>query len=192
MRRASWSLLALPFFVAACSGQVHMQRLTDAQLDDTKHRIKGVIVYQPALFAEMSMKTALVVNGRAAGTSADTPAACTPLPFERVVVLPDLKSPYRVSYDPGLFETNKFGLALKNGMLSSVNGEAPVAPGSSSSGAGSLFSAPIPTPLGIPLSAEPGPYWGGAPGVRSAALQSTLPACNDGPVVVGYRRLTLP
>src|SRR5581483_4287083 len=101
--------------------------------------------------------------------------------------------PYRVSYDPGLFETNKFGLALKDGMLASVNGEAPVpADSSSSKNSGGILAAPIPTPLGIPLSTEPSPSWNGPPGLRPAAAEDTIPACNDGPVVIGYRRLPLP
>jgi len=175
--------------LAACSGQVHTQRLTDEALADTEHRIKGVITYQPALFAEMSLKTTLVTNGKPAGSATDNPPACSPVPFEKAVILPDFKNPYRVSYDPGIFETNKFGLTLNNGMLGAINGDAQPPPSSSSSP--SLLPGGIPTPLGIPLSAGPGP-WGAAPNLRNVASDSSLPACTDGPVVVGYRRLVLP
>jgi hypothetical protein len=41
------------------------------------------------------------------------------------------------------------------------------------------------------LNAGPGP-WGAAPNLRNVASDNALPACNDGPVVVGYRRLILP
>ena len=75
-------------------------------------------------------------------------------------------------------------------MVAAVNSDPqPAAPGSNPS-VGSLLP-PIPTPLGIPLNAGPGP-WGAAPNLRNVASDGTLPACNDGPVVVGYRRLTLP
>jgi hypothetical protein len=177
--------------LSACSGQVHTQRLTDEALADTEHRIKGVVVYQPALFAEMSLRTMLVVNGKPAGSASDNPPACSPVPFEKTVMLPDIKNPYRVSYDSGLFETNQFGLSINNGMLTAVNGNSQQPPPSSSSSSPSLFSAPIPTPLGIPLNAGPGP-WGAAPNLRNVASDSTLPVCTDGPVVVGYRRLVLP
>jgi hypothetical protein len=176
--------------LSACSGQVHTQRLTDEALADTEHRIKGVITYQPALFAEMSLKTMLVVNGKPNGSATDNPPACSPVPFEKTVILPDFKNPYRVSYDAGIFETNQFGLTLNNGMLAAVNGNSQPPPSSSSSGP-SLLNTPIPTPLGIPLSAGPGP-WGAAPNLRNVASDNTLPACTDGPVVVGYRRLVLP
>jgi hypothetical protein len=176
--------------LSACSGQVHTQRLTDDALTDTEHQIKGVVIYQPAMFAEMSLKTMLVTNGKAVGSASDNPPACSPVPFEKTVTLPDLKTPYRISYDPGLFESNKFSISVNNGILASINGDThPTA--STSSSSPSLFSAPIPTPLGIPLNAGPGP-WGAAPNLRNVASDNTLPACNDGPVVVGYRRLILP
>lgn len=185
---SAWALCAL-CVLCACSGQVHTQRLTDEALSDTKHRIAGVVVYQPGLFAEMSLRTMLIVNGKPNGSASDNPPACSPVPFEKTVMMPDLKNPYRVSYDAGIFETNQFGLTINNGMLAAVNGTPPPPPPSSSSGASVLSH--IPTPLGIPLNAEPGP-WGAAPNLRNVASDSTLPACNDGPVIVGYRRLVLP
>ena len=195
--------------LAACAGNIETRKLSQERMTDTEHWVSGVIVYQPALFVEISSKTTLVAGGKLTGSSADNPPACVPVQAEKTVALPDLKNPYQIRYEPGLFDSNTFGVMLQTGILSSVNGNlagalngAPT-PGSSTGGAlGAL--PPIPTPLGIPLSAPAEPEDGftplpvvrqvqhTAPAVQHILLRPALPACNDGPVILGYRRLAIP
>jgi hypothetical protein len=193
------ALVVVAALLVGCSGDVRMRKLTDTAVNDTKHSIHGVIVYQPAFFIEQSMKTTLIVNGKPAGSSTDRPPACSPAPSERVVALPDLKNPYAISYHPGLLDKNTMGLVLNNSMLQAVNAN-PAAPNSSSSQSGltgALAALPIPTPFGVISS----PKIGGdrpEPGLPYTTVQqpqtrrSNLPACTDGPMIVGYRRLDLP
>jgi len=190
------ALMVVAALLAGCSGDIEMQQLSAEQLHDTQHRIHGVIVYQPALFVEMSAKTTLVVDGKARGNSADNPPACTPVRAEKVVALADLNNPYRVTYKPGLFDSNTFGVTLRDGLLAAVNSN-PAAPGG---GVGSSVTSslaalpPVPTPLGVPLSAPDAPFGPGfsTPMIEQIQARSTLPACNEGPVIIGYRRLPLP
>lgn len=196
--------------LAGCSGKIETRRLSPEAMADTDHWVAGVIIYQPALFVEVSSKTTLVEGGKLKGSSADNPPACVPSQSEKTVALPDLKNPYQIRYSPGLFDSNTFGVTLQLGTLGSVNGNvsgalngAPAVGGSGSSGGG-LSSVPIPTPLGIPLSAPAAPpsdrlmtisaleHVQLRPNVKRAQLRSNLPACNDGPVILGYRRLSLP
>lgn len=185
--------------VAGCAGDIEMRKVSDKEMADTKHWMPGVIVYEPALFVEISAKTTLIEGGKLKGSSADNPPACVPVQSEKTVALPDLKNPYQIRYDPGLFDSNTFGVTLQTGVLAGVNGNiggalngAPT--GSSSGAGGGLSSLPIPTPLGIPLSAPGAPLAPGigTPAIEQIQLHSDLPACNDGPVVLGYRRLPLP
>jgi hypothetical protein len=180
-----------------------MRKLTDQVVNDTEHPIHGLMVYQPAFFIEQSMKTTLVVNGKPAGSANETPAACTPVPSERVVALPDLRNPYAISYHPGLFDKNTMGVVLNGSMVQAVNATPAPAPSSSSSGS-SFTSAlaalpPIPTPFGV-ISNPDGGGSLSSPGLPITTVQqnvprrsrSSLPACTDGPMIVGYRRLELP
>lgn len=159
---------------------------------DTKHWISGVIVHQPALFVEVTAKTTLVQGDKLKGSSADNPPACVPVQSEKTVALPDLKNSYQIRYAPEIFDSNTFGVTLQTGVLSAVNGAlsgalAGAAGGSGSGAGGALASLPpIPTPLGIPLSApEPPPPGLDVPSIKRIQLHSSLPACNDGPVVLG-------
>jgi hypothetical protein len=163
------------------------QRLSDEAMSSTTDEIKGVVFYQPALFAEVTLKTTYVRDGKYVGRSTDNPPACVEVMAEKTVTLPDLKKPYSVRYHAGLFETSTFGVTLKDGMLAGVNA-APMA-----SPTPQLPTPPLGgalTPLGIPAAAPtvPAPSWG----FQHAQLQNERPACNDGLVVVGYRRLEIP
>ena len=199
--------------VAACSGDIETRKLSADEMTDTKHWVSGVIIYQPALFVEIQSKTTLVDGGKLKGSSADNPPACVPVQAERTVALPDLKNPYQIRYDAGLFDSNTFGVTLQTGTLASVNGNLAGAlngaagAGAAGIGAGGALSAlpTIPTPLGIPLSAPAAPTDGfvpipviqsqrvqHTPRVQRIQLRPALPACNDGPVILGYRRLILP
>jgi len=197
--------------VAACAGNIETRKLSEQDMTDTKHWVSGVIIYQPALFVEIQSKTTLVEGGKLKGSSADNPPACVPVQAEKTVALPDLKNPYQIRYSPGLFDSNTFGVTLQTGTLASVNGNlagalngAAAAAGGAGAG-GALSSLPtIPTPLGIPLSAPASPADGFiplptiqqvqqvVPRVQRIQLRASLPACNDGPVILGYRRLALP
>jgi hypothetical protein len=194
------ALLMIAALLMGCSGEIRTRKLTDTAVNDTNHPIHGVLVYQPAFFIEQSVKTTLVVNGKPAGSANDTPAACTPVPSERVIALPDLRNPYAISYHPGLFDRNTMGVTLSSSMLQGVN-SAP-SPSPSSSPTNTLASTlaalpPIPTPFGFIAN----PNAGGSVSTPGSPIttvqhrrpsQSTLPACTDGPMIVGYRRLELP
>ncbi|MBV8534233.1 MAG: hypothetical protein JO128_01495 [Alphaproteobacteria bacterium] len=201
--------------VAACAGDIETRKLSPEAMANTKDWVAGVIIYQPALFVEIQSKTTLVDGGKLKGSSADNPPACVPVQSEKTVALPDLKNPYQIRYSPGLFDSNTFGVTLQTGTLASVNGNLAGAlngaggVGGSAGGAGGALAGlpPIPTPFGIPLSA-PAPAAPSdevmpipvvrlqpaqrSPQVQRIQLRPVLPACNDGPVILGYRRLTLP
>jgi hypothetical protein len=195
--------------VAGCSGKIETRKLSPDAMTNTEDWVAGVIIYQPALFVEISSKTTLVEGGKLQGSAASNPPACVPVQAEKTVALPDLKNPYQIRYEPGLFDANTFGVQLQTGVLASVNGNVSgsLATGSGAAGgpgSGGALAAlpPIPTPLGIPLSspAEPpngsfGPMTIANVPLRSVQriqLRPSLPACNDGPVILGYRRLVLP
>lgn len=190
----------LGLVLVGCAGEIETRKLSDKDMADTEHWISGIIIYQPALFVEISSKTTLIQNGRLKGSSADNPPACVPVQSEKTVALPDLKDPYQIRYAPGLFDSNTFGVTLQTGVLASVNGDpagalkgAGAALGGAGAG-GALSSLPtIPTPLGIPLSSPELPPPGFAvPTIEHVQLNSGPPACNDGPVILGYRRMPLP
>lgn len=197
--------------LAGCSGVIETRKLTPQAMNNTDDWIKGVIIYQPAMFVEISSKTTLTEGGKLKGSSADNPPACVPAQSEKTVALPDLKNPYQIRYSPGLFDSNTFGVTLQLGTVASVNGNLAGAlngaPGTSGSGAGiggGLASVPIPTPLGIPLSSPAAPPSDDfktvraiervqlRPNVKRVQLHPNLPACNDGTVILGYRRVSLP
>jgi hypothetical protein len=189
-------LLALSFAVvaAACSGSVATQRLTQERINNNTESMDGVVFYQPALFAEMMIKTLSVQDGKMFGRSSDSPPVCIEVSSERVVMMPDLERPYQIRYRPGLFDSNTLGVSLNQGMLAAVN-STPV-PQSPNPLLGNLMPGGVPmTGLGLPFGL---PITGSSPGAmppRAMEIQMQtpgLPPCNEGPVVVGYRRLTLP
>ena len=198
--KAAVALGVVAIVVAGCAGHIEMRKLSDKRMADTEHWVSGVIVYQPALFVEISAKTALIENGKLKGTSADSPPACVPVQSEKTVALPDLKNPYQIRYEPGLFDSNTFGVSLQTGVLATVNGNLAgalngAAAAAGGAGGGALASLPtIPTPLGIPLSTPaPRPELAPQPAaIEQIQLHASLPACTDGQVVLGYRRLPLP
>lgn len=175
----------LAFSLAACGGQIRTQRVTENQLNDPAQRTDGVLFYQPALFAEVTVRTALINDGRMAGRSTDSPAACSEVTTERALLMPDLSKPYSIQYNAGLFETNRFGVTLSNGMIAAVNATPSVErPSLPLPGVQTLAGAVNPAFMMVGGNQEA--Y------VRPAQARPDLPACNDGPVVIGYRRLQMP
>jgi hypothetical protein len=185
--------LSLAVFSAACSGSVATQRLTQERINNNTESMDGVVFYQPALFAETMIKTAYVQDGKLFGRSTDSPAVCIEVPSERVVMMPDLERPYQIRYRPGLFDSNTLGVSLNQGMLAAVN-STPVPP-SNNPLLGNLMPGGMPMgglglPFGLPIAGSSGAM---PPRVMEIQLQSPgLPPCNEGAIVVGYRRLVLP
>lgn len=177
------ALFTAAFTLAACGGQIRTQRVSDSKIDDPQQRIDGVVFYQPALFAEVTVRTALINDGKLVGRSTDSPAGCAEMTAERVLMMPDLAKPYSIQYDAGIFETNRFGVTLNNGMISAVNA-------TPSTEQPSLPIPGVKTVAGAVnpafLLASQDPY------IRPLQARSELPACNDGPVVIGFRRLQMP
>lgn len=171
--------------VAGCAGKMSTQRVGANQIDNPEQVIAGVVFYQPALFSETTVRTALIDDGRLVGRSTDSPPACAEVTVERVLLMPDLARPYRINYEPGLFETNRFGVTLTNGMLAAVNAqpsaEAPKLP---VSGVQTLASTVNPAFALVGSGQEAF--------VTPAQGRTNPAACNDGPVVIGYRRLVIP
>lgn len=185
MRSTAVTAVALGLVLAACGGQIRTQRVAENQLGSSAQRIDGVLFYQPALFAEITVRTALINDGKMIGRSTDTPAACAEVTTERALLMPDLAKPYAIQYNAGLFETNRFGVALTNGMIAGVNATPSVdRPGLPIPGVQTLAGAVNPAFLMVGNSQDT--Y------VRPAQARADLAACNDGPVVIGYRRLQMP
>ncbi len=185
--------LVLAVSAAACSGSVATQRLTQERINNNTESMDGVVFYQPALFAETTVKTLYVQDGKMFGRASDSPPVCIEVPSERVVMMPDLERPYQIRYRPGLFDSNTLGISLNQGMLAAVN-STPV-PQSPNPLLGNLMPGGMPMtglglPFGLPIAGPPGAM---PPRAMEIQMQTPgLPPCNEGPVVVGYRRLVLP
>jgi hypothetical protein len=177
------AVFAAVLTLAACGGQIRTQRVSENQFDNPQQRIDGVVFYQPALFAEVTVRTALINDGKVVGRSTDSPAGCAEMTTERVLMMPDLAKPYSIQYDAGIFETNRFGVTLDNGMISAVN----ATPSSERP------SLPIPGVQKMAGAVNPAFLLASQdPYVRPMQARGDLPACNDGPVVIGFRRLQMP
>mgnify|MGYP006273559993 CR=1 FL=1 len=119
------------------------------------------------------------------GRSTDSPVARSEVASERALLMPDLAKPYSIQYNAGLFETNRFGVTLTNGMIAAVNAAPSV----------ERPSLPIPGVQTLAGAVNPGFMMGGGGQdayIRPAQARADLPACSDGPVVIGYRRLQIP
>lgn len=185
MRNTAVTLI-MTLGLAACGGQIHTQRVGDNQIDNPAQRIDGVVFYQPAMFAEITVRTALVNDGKMIGRSTDSPSTCSEITSERALLMPDLSKPYSIQYSAGLFETNRFGVTLTNGMIAGVN----------ASPSSERPALPIPGVQTLAGAVNPAFMMVGGGGqdayIRPAQARPELPACNDGPVVIGYRRLQVP
>jgi hypothetical protein len=183
--RGSAAVVLAAVLLAGCAGKMSTQRVGSNQIDNPEQTIGGVVFYQPALFAETTVRTTLISDGKLVGRSSDSPPACSEVTVERVLLMPDLAKPYRINYEPGLFETNRFGVTLTNGMLAAVNAQ----PSSE------VPKLPIPGVQTLASTVNPGfaLVGGGQEAFVVPAQGRTNPtACNDGPVVIGYRRLVIP
>jgi hypothetical protein len=184
MIKQSAALALAAMLLAGCAGKMSSQRLGANQVDNPAQEIAGVVFYQPALFAETTVRTALINDGKLVGRSSDSPPACAEVTVERVLLMPDLAKPYRINYEPGLFEINRFGVTLNNGMLAGVNAQPSSDP-----------KLPIPGVQTLASTVNPGLALvdsGQEAFVVPAQGRTNPAACNDGPVVIGYRRLVIP
>ena len=108
--------------LAGCSGAVSTQRVDTTMLDQPGEKVSGVVYYPPALFAEITTRTAYVNDGKLLGLATDSPPACAEVTTKKLVMLPDLTNPHTIQYKPGLFESaGTFGVSLRDGMLAAVN-----------------------------------------------------------------------
>lgn len=65
-------------------------------------------------------ETTALVDEKTKKITAKAPS-CVPEMSIKFDTRADYSAPYQVYYDPGLFETNTFGVTLKDGVLASVN-----------------------------------------------------------------------
>lgn len=175
-RGSPWAAIAATLCLAGCTGSVSTENLNPDTYQRVGNVFRGVIVYPPALFNEISTKRVLVDREGNLIGRADN-GTCVPVRSSRVVTLPDFGRPQRVFYEPGVLEANTFGVQITNGMLTAVNSESSPDRGQ--------------TPLNL----------ANAIGALAAAGVGTLgvtptprgrPACNEGAVIEGYERMTLP
>lgn len=179
-------LTAAVVSLGACAGKLSTQRVGANQIDNLERAISGVVFYQPALVAEITVRTALINDGKMMGRSSDSPPACAEVTVERAMMIPDFAKPYAINYEPGIFETNRFGVSLSNGMLAAVNAAPTNEPP----------KLPIPGVQSLASTVNPAFALVGtgqdAFVMPAQARSGGLAACNDGPVVIGYRRLVIP
>jgi hypothetical protein len=152
--------------IAGCSGQIYT--IVDPESEDSK-KIKGVITYLPQPLVLVYETTQLHdKDGNVIGKAED--GSCLPVELYEIVSIPDYTKKYAVVYEPGLFETNKFGLELDKGVVTKINTE------SSSVAKESL--AVIQSILGTAKELK-GLY------AKEDAARMAVPACNAGKKIKG-------
>lgn len=111
--------------MVGCTGTLYTVKDAKLKVKKDGAYLKGVTAYPPRLFVEVYETTAYIDKGKILRTAAatDPEKKCTPLPKHTVVTKPDYNAPYQIFYDPGFLESNKFGVGLKDGMLTAVNTE---------------------------------------------------------------------
>ena len=107
--------------LSGCSGRLYtIVNLQLATPSDQELKIEGVIVYQSINVIELyELKT--LVDKASGNVLGRAPNQCTPQRTIKFSVRADYSTPYRILYKPGVFETGKFGVSLKDGVLTGVN-----------------------------------------------------------------------
>jgi hypothetical protein len=133
---------------------------------------EGVLVYPPQYVKTTYLFTTLV---NAAGEQIGmAPGGCREtIHKEEITIMPDYGTPMLVSNDAGVASSAKFSATLNNGMLVSVNSEPTEKVSEVLTASKELMTAAAAVMI---APAPPGP---------------TRPACNAGPKVSGFSRITL-
>lgn len=111
--------LSASVVLGACNGQLYSEG------PGSGNRVKGIVAYQQQHVVEEREYRAVVESGKVVrthrGRSDDT--RCVPTKIHEVALRSDYSRPYRIWYEAGFLETNKFGVTLKDGVLVAVNTE---------------------------------------------------------------------
>lgn len=166
------SSLAMAVLLSGCAGAIHSQPFDAANWTDP---VEGVVYYAPSYVkVTHAFTTRVDKDGKVVGT-ADAGTCLPVVQKEEIQIMPDFSKAYRVSYEAGLFGTDKFGVTLSNGMLTGVNAET------------SAQTAPFLTAAG-----------GLATGVAALAVPPVDPApgvgglgCNAGARIAAFEPVTL-
>ncbi len=129
--RNLFMVASLVLVLSGCSGK--MYTIVNPNINDPKEgeqKLQGVIAYQSINAIELYILRTLV-DKQSGNVIGHAPDKCEPQKKIKLSVKPDYSSPYRIVYEPGLLESNKFGVVLKDGMLSSVNVESDPTKGAS-------------------------------------------------------------
>ena len=115
--------VAVLFLLAGCNGKLYTIINPELPQKDETKKIRGVLVYGTVNVIELYQNRILVdkSSGNQIGT-ADT-GECVPVYQMKFSTRTDYSNPSIIVYEPGLLETNKFGITLENGVLKSVNTE---------------------------------------------------------------------
>lgn len=113
-------LFLIAGILSGCSGTLYT-----AKMDGNEKKFEGVRFYPLKLFLEVYETTAFInKKGEIIADSEDqVERNCIPQKEIKVVIRPDFSQPYRIYYNSGFLESNKFGVTLKDGALVSVNTE---------------------------------------------------------------------
>ena len=117
------TILFLFSFLSGCSGKLYTIINPDLPADGETKKIRGIVVYNSVNVIEIYQNRILVdeSSGNQIGT-ADT-GECNPVYISKFSTRTDYSNPSVIVYEPGPFETNKFGVTLESGVLKSVNTE---------------------------------------------------------------------
>lgn len=117
----SAGLLAVSMTLNGCSG--HLLTVKNPfSPEDQRKEFKGIITYQPINVVELYRSTVLVdEKGNVIGSLLK--GECIESKKTILSVRGDYSNPQMVYYKPGIFDSNKFALTLKDGVIASVNAD---------------------------------------------------------------------
>jgi hypothetical protein len=122
MKITLYCLLVTVFLVlGGCSGHLYttLNPKTKGATSTTEVQLKGILVY-PVLNVIELYETTVLINPITKVIEAKKPN-CVPTRQAKFATRADYSNPYQLRYEPGVFETNTFGVTLTNGVLAAVN-----------------------------------------------------------------------
>jgi hypothetical protein len=109
----------ISLFFTGCSGKLYT--VANEVLPGPGEKVEGVVFYPPMNVIEVYKTTISIDKDTGKVVGKESNGSCEPVRVEKKATRPDYSSPSRIYYDAGLFETNAFGVTLKNGVLAGVN-----------------------------------------------------------------------
>ena len=158
------TLMTLIFVLVGCSGKLYT--IVKPDIDSkTNQKINGVLFYRSMNVIEL-YKTTVLVDKESGNRLGAAPESCKADHKLKFSTRTDYASPNIIVYEPGLLETNKFGVTLDKGALTGVNVES------------------TPTSLSTQIS-ELIPYFKAPKAGTQAESSYTTPFCNAGTKLIG-------